>query len=109
MVRYSTLATDECERQAGLLLLLMLAAGEAADWAEMTAGMLTTIGWRTGYGEPLTSSGAFHAARSTHSVLRRVGAFDSETRSCRADEPSREGSVFARAALLTWSAVRSSH
>ena len=44
-------AKDDCERQAGLLLLLMLAAGEAADWADMTAGLLTTIGWRTGYGE----------------------------------------------------------
>jgi hypothetical protein len=102
-------AKDECERQAGLLLLLMLAAGEGADWAEMTAGLLTTIGWRTGYGEPLTSSGVFHAAWSTRSVLRRIGAFDSETGSYRADEPSREGVVFARAALLTWPAVRSSH
>src|SRR5262249_27661249 len=102
-------AKDDCERQAGLLLLLHLAAGGAAEWAAMTAGLLRTIGWRTGYGEPLTSSGAFHAAWSTHSVLRRIGAFESETGSYRADEPSREGVVFARAALLTWSAARSSH
>ena len=93
---------DDRERQAGLLLLLMLAAGETADWADMTAGLLTTIGWRTGYGESTTSSCAFHAAWSTHSVLRRVGALDSETLSYQADEPSREGIVFARAALLTW-------
>jgi hypothetical protein len=42
-------------------------------------------------------------------VLRRVGAFDSETGSYLADEPSREGVVFARAALLTWPAARNSH
>ena len=101
-------AGDDCERQAGLLLLVMLAAGELADWAEMTAGLLTAIGWQTGYGEPLTSSGAFLAAWSTHSVLRRVGAFASDTGSYhRADKPSQEGVMFARAALLTWPTARS--
>jgi hypothetical protein len=40
----------------------MLAADEVAEWAEMTAGVLTAIGWQTGYGEPPTSSSAFHAA-----------------------------------------------
>jgi Plasmid pRiA4b ORF-3-like protein len=100
-------ARDECERQAGLLLLLILVAGAAADWAEITAGVLTAIGWRTGFGEPLTSSAAFHAAWSTHSVLRRIGAFESEAGSYRRGEPSREGVSFARAALLTWPTVRS--
>jgi hypothetical protein len=95
---------DDCERQAGLLLLLLLAAGEAADWAEITAGVLTSIGWRTGIGEALTSSGAFHAAWSTHSVLRRIGALESGAGSYRADKPIREGVIFARAALLTWPA-----
>jgi hypothetical protein len=81
-------ARDDCERHAGLLLLLMLAARETANWAEMTARMLTAIGWQTGHGQPLTSSGAFHAAWSTHSVL------------------SRQGVIFARATLVTWPAVR---
>ncbi len=98
---------DDCERQAGLLLLLLLAAGEAADWAGIAAGVLTAIGWRTGIGEALTSSGAFHAAWSTHSVLRRIGALESGAGSYRADKPSREGVIFARAALLTWPAGRS--
>jgi len=98
---------DESERQAGLLLLLAVAAGMAADWEEMTAGVLTAIGWRTGYGGALTSSAAFHAAWSTHSVLRRIGAFASDPASYqRADKPSREGVIFARAALLTWPTAR---
>jgi hypothetical protein len=100
-------ARDDCERQAGLLLLLMLAADDAADWAEVAAGVLTAIGWQTGYGEPLTSSSAFRSAWSTHSVLRRIGALESEPGSYREDKPSREGVIFARAALLTWPDVRS--
>lgn len=100
-------ARDDCERQAGLLLLLMLSADEAADWAEVAAGVLTAIGWQTGYGEALSSSSAFHAAWSTHSVLRRIGALESGPGSYRADKPSREGVIFARAALLTWPVVRS--
>jgi len=100
-------AKDDCERQAGLLLLLMLAADEVADWAGVTAGVLSAIGWQTGYGEPLTSSSAFHAAWSTHSVLRRIGALESGPGSYRTDKPGREGVIFARAALLTWPGVRS--
>ncbi len=101
-------ARDDCGRQAGLLLLLILAAREATDWEEITAGVLTTIGWRTGFGEALTSSAAFHAAWNTHSVLRRIGAFEPDTGGYRGSEPSGEGVIFARAALLTWPTVRSS-
>jgi Plasmid pRiA4b ORF-3-like protein len=100
-------ARDDCERQAGLLLLLMLAADEAADWAEVVAEVLTAIGWQTGYGEPLTSSSAFHTVWSTHLVLRRIGALESGPGNYRADKPSREGVIFGRAALLTWPVVRS--
>jgi hypothetical protein len=84
----------------------MLSAGETANSAEMTARMLTAIGWQTGHGQPLTSSGAFHAAWSTHSVLRRIGALDVDTGSYRAERPSRQGVIFARATLVTWPAVR---
>lgn len=100
-------ARDACERQAGLLLLVMLAADEAADWAEITAEVLTAIGWQTGHGEPLTSATAFHSAWSTHAVLRRIGALKPGPGSYRADKPSREGVIFARAALLTWPVARS--
>jgi hypothetical protein len=99
-------ARDDCPRQAGLLLLLMLAADQAADWAEVAAAVLTAIGWQTGYGEPLTSFAAFQSAWSTHSVLRRIGALESGP-GYHADKPSREGVIFARAALLTWPVVRS--
>src|SRR5258708_85203 len=94
-------ARDDCGRQAGLLLLLILAAREATDWEEITARVLTTIGWRTGFGEALTSSAAFHAAWNTHSVLRRIGAFEPDTGGCRRSEPGGGGVSFARAALLT--------
>jgi Plasmid pRiA4b ORF-3-like protein len=100
-------ARDDCGRQAGLLLLLILAARESTDWEEITAGVLIAIGWRTGFGEALTSSTAFHAAWNTHSVLRRIGAFEPDTGGYRGSEPSEEGVIFARA-LLTWPNVRSS-
>ena len=96
-------ARDDCERQAGVLLLVMVAAGVTADCYEEIAGLLTAIGWQTSYGEPLTSSAARHATWTTGAVLRRIGAFtvgsgaDSSDRS-----PTKEGVAFARAALMTW-------
>ena len=102
---------DDCELQAGLLivlLVLLVTADLAEDWQAITAGALTAIGWRRGYGAPLNSSAAFHAAWSAHSVLRRIGAFASDTGSrLREVKPSRESVSFARAALLTWPAARS--
>ncbi len=99
---------DDCERQAGLLLLLLVAADQAADWDEITARVLSAIGWHTGYGEPLTSSAAFHAAWGTHAVLRRIGAFAQDAGIWgNAAKASREGVTFARAAMLTWPTAKS--
>lgn len=53
------------------------------------------------------SSSGFHSAWSAHSVLRRIGALESGPGSYRGDKPSRDGVIFARAALLTWPVVRS--
>jgi Plasmid pRiA4b ORF-3-like protein len=100
-------AKDACERQAGLLLLVMMAASMTTDCYEEIAGLLTAIGWQTSYGEPLTSSAASHAAWSTGAVLRRVGAFATGPSAYARDQaPTKEGAAFARAALLTWPPVR---
>src|SRR5260221_2896762 len=94
-------ARDDCGRQAGLLLLLILAAREATDWEEITARVLTSIGWRTGFGEALTSSAAFHAAWNTHSVLHRIGAFEPDTGGYPRSQTGGGGVIFPPGTVLT--------
>lgn len=96
-------AKDDCGRQAGLLLLVMVAAGVTMDRDEAIAALLTAIGWQTRYGEPLDSFAVRDAARSTRAVLRRIGALSGDSGTLAPDQaPAREGVAFARAALLSW-------
>jgi len=92
------------EEQAGLLLLVLLAAGAAAGDRNATiVRMLSAAGWQLGDGEPLTDGSAAEASWQTNSVLRRVGAFVASERGWYGpEEAAADGVKFARAALQRW-------
>lgn len=92
---------DECETQAGLILLIAVAAGVTDGVDDVIARTLNAIGWTRDDGVPLTGYDAGLAAWDTRSFLRRLDALTSGRR--RADErPTPHGVAFARAALRTW-------
>ena len=92
---------DRCEAQAGLILLIAIAAGVAGDVNAIIARTLHAIGWMRGNGGPLTRFDAGHAAWGTTAVLRRLSALAGTP--FRGDErPTPDGVTFARAALHTW-------
>lgn len=89
--------------QAGLIVLVVLAAQSTADVNATVAGLLTAIGWGFTDGRPITTSMANEAAWNTKSVLRRMGALVNERGAyARFDVPTPQGVTFARAALRTW-------
>jgi hypothetical protein len=95
---------DRCEYQAGLLLLIGVAAGSTGDLDASVAQTLNDIGWMHTDGTPLTRHDAARAARDTRTVLHRMGVL--AERSYRGDERSTpDGIAFARAALRTWPTV----
>jgi hypothetical protein len=92
---------DRCETQAGMILLIGVAAGVTEDVNAIIARSLHAIGWMRGDGSPITGSDAGHAAWATRSMLRRLDALTGD--SYRRDErPTPHGITFARAALRTW-------
>jgi hypothetical protein len=93
---------DPCETQAGLILLLALAAEATEDSDVITARLLGAIGWANEDGTELTEHAAGQASWDTKTVLRRLGALtdDGPWRSAR--RPTAEGVAFARAALRNW-------
>jgi Plasmid pRiA4b ORF-3-like protein len=93
---------DACETQAGLILLLALAAEAADDPDVITARLLGAIGWVNADGSELTELGANHASWVTMTVLRRLGAITDDGPSGSPVTPTAEGVAFARAALRTW-------
>jgi hypothetical protein len=96
-------SSDACETQAGLLLLIAVAAQAAGDVDQVIAPLLTAIGWVTIDNMPLTGSMAARAAWSARTVLRRLGAYGAEDRlSHKPSEPTPNGVAFARAALRSW-------
>ncbi len=91
--------SGECERQAGLLLLIGIAAG----WDDLDAGIargLDAAGWVDDLG-PLTSSGAHMASLGTRTVLQRLGGIERNGWS-EPDHATEVGVAFARAAVWTW-------
>jgi hypothetical protein len=92
---------DACETQAGLILLLALAA-EADDPNVITARLLGAIGWVNGDGTELTELGANNASWDTKAVLRRLGALTDGGSWRSAVRLTAEGMAFVRAALRTW-------
>jgi Plasmid pRiA4b ORF-3-like protein len=95
-------SADACETQAGLILLVAVAAQSADDLDATIARFLDAIGWTSGDGTPLTGSMAARAAWDTKTVLRRVGAFGDDARAYGPARPTGDGVAFARAALRTW-------
>ncbi|WP_170134319.1 plasmid pRiA4b ORF-3 family protein [Murinocardiopsis flavida] len=88
------------ERQAGLLLLLAVAA-ERGGGFQVAADILNGIGWRLDGHTPLVHTDASGAARDTTDVLSRIGAATTD------GWPPQlrtlpHGSAFARAALRSW-------
>lgn len=90
---------------AGLLLLAAVAIGSAAgdDPFEYVARMLGEAGWRNRDGTQVTKWEARRTAADTHIVLIRLGALI-QPRGLEPEQPTRDGAVFARAALRTWPA-----
>lgn len=89
------------EVQAGLILLICVAAGFTGTLDETIGRLLAAIGWVNSDGTPLTDIAASQAAWDTRTVLRRLGALPDQHPG-RAARPAPEGAIFARAALVTW-------
>ena len=92
------------ETHAGLLLLAAVAAGPAAgdDPLEYVARMLGEAGWQNSDGTAVTKWEARDAATDTHIALIRLGALANARRGLEHEQPTRDGALFARAALRTW-------
>jgi hypothetical protein len=92
------------ETHASILLLSAVAAGpEAApDPLEYAATMMQEAGWRRSDGTPLDKWDVRHAADDTHIALIRLGALVQVRHGLDPEQPTRDGALFARAALRTW-------
>lgn len=97
---------DLIETQAGLMLLILVAAGSSDDAHGAIADFLNAIGWRSSDGMPLTPAMAVRAAWDTDAVLRRLGALPDRSGAARRQPATADGTSFARAALRTWPASR---
>ncbi|MEU6701761.1 plasmid pRiA4b ORF-3 family protein [Pseudonocardia sp. NPDC046786] len=89
--------TEGYERDAGLLLLIGIAAGRE-DLDAYVARGLDALGWKID-GRPVTPSEAIGASLGTRTVLHRIGAIERAPRRTVATEL---GAAFARAAAWTW-------
>ncbi len=61
-------------------------------------------GWQRRDGTPLTKWDARDAADDTHTALIRLGALVRVRHGLDPEQPTRDGALFARAALRTWPA-----
>lgn len=93
---------DEFEHQAGMILLVTVAANATGDLDEIVGMFLDAIGWLTSDNTPITGSMASRGAWDTRMVLRRVGALAAGRGVGWQPRPTEEGVVFARAAMQTW-------
>ena len=67
-----------------------------------TARMLDQAGWQNRDGIPLTTWQARDTAADTHIALIRLGALVQARQRLGPEQPTGDGTVFARAALRTW-------
>jgi Plasmid pRiA4b ORF-3-like protein len=95
-------SADRCETEAGLLLLVAVAAQVPGDVDAVLARLLGAAGWISSDGTELSGSAAGYAAWDTRTVLRRLGGFSDDRRGLGPEQPTQEGVTFARAALRTW-------
>jgi hypothetical protein len=92
---------DSVEHQAGLVLLINIAAGGAEHVDAIITRTLHAIGWMRGDGNPLTGSDAGGAVQDTRALLRRLEALTGDSFG-RDERPTPDGVTFARAALRVW-------
>lgn len=92
---------DQCEIQAGLILLSVIAAGAEDDPDTVAARLLGDIGWVNANGTDLDRLAAARTCWSTRTVLRRLSALTGDWQS---ESPTANGVTFARAALQRWPA-----
>jgi hypothetical protein len=92
---------DQYETQAGLILLIVIAARAEGDPDVTAARLLSAIGWVNADGTDLDRHAAARACWDTKAALRRLGALTGDWRS---EAPSADGITFARAALQNWPA-----
>jgi len=91
---------DVCATQAGLLLLVAVAAS-IEDRNGFLAEFLGAIGWQLAGGRPMTAASAAHAASDTDAVLWAVNGYEHDPGDRWRYRPSAGGVTFARAALQT--------
>lgn len=93
----------DAEKDAGVLLLLAVAAGTPLNWQvknDLLRRGMAALGWQVaGSGRPLEEWEAFEAARDTWTMLGRVGALPDATYRVELSPPPPAGVAFARAAL----------
>jgi len=91
---------------ASILLLAAVAIGPQAapDPLEYVARMMREAGWQRSDDTPLTNWDARAAAYDTHIALIRLRALVQVRHGLEPEQPTRDGALFARAALRTWPA-----
>jgi hypothetical protein len=95
--------SHELASQAGLLYLLVIAAGRGDDVMATVASLIDSIGWMQSDGEPVRPWTIAHVAEDAFDVLTRLGTMTSEDFLSSAPRtPTADGTLFARAALTTW-------
>jgi hypothetical protein len=97
-------SADPGQAQAGLLLLIAVAAGSAGNLDETIAHFMRDIGWGSSDGTPLSDVLAGLEAQDTKFVLRHLGGLSRDGRRHEPERPTPDGGLFARAALQTWPA-----
>jgi hypothetical protein len=92
---------DLCEQQAGLLVLIAVAAGEN-DHDGFVADMLDAIGWMHRGRTPITRSSAAHIAWEIRDVVRRLRLLTLDGRVAEPERVTPQAVAFARAAVRSW-------
>jgi hypothetical protein len=92
---------DLCQKQAGLLFLIAVAAGEH-DPDGFVADMLDAIGWRHRGHTPITRSSAARIAWDTRDVLRRLRLLAPDSWVVEPERVTPQAVAFARAAVRSW-------
>ena len=90
---------DEATRQAGITLLLAVAAGLADDPRPLVTQVLAAKGWRHQEGTELSAMTVGHLLWVNLDVLRRLGAVTGRAEAAWPGQPTSAGMAFARAAL----------
>ena len=92
-------AQDEPAIDAGILFMLLIAAGRPYAEATVAEGM-TLLGWVFADGEQITGESVHYATFETRALFRRLNLYVAKSHWAAPDVPSGEGRRLARAALV---------